>query len=91
MQTTISCGSPADIPRSQYLLVKTSNRRDVNELVDETVHTTTRKAPCENSEHFARNHPKGSELGGMAQSVEHIVHIDGVVGSSPTVTTTGEA
>ena len=25
--------------------------------------------------------------GGMAQSVEHIVHIDGVVGSSPTVTT----
>ena len=26
--------------------------------------------------------------GGMAQSVEHIVHIDGVVGSSPTVTTT---
>ena len=23
----------------------------------------------------------------MAQSVEHIVHIDGVVGSSPTVTT----
>ena len=24
----------------------------------------------------------------MAQSVEHIVHIDGVVGSSPTVTTT---
>ena len=24
---------------------------------------------------------------GMAQSVEHIVHIDGVVGSSPTVTT----
>ena len=30
--------------------------------------------------------------GGMAQSVEHIVHIDGVVGSSPTVTTnSGEA
>ena len=29
--------------------------------------------------------------GGMAQSVEHIVHIDGVVGSSPTVTTTREA
>ena len=29
-----------------------------------------------------------SEYGGMAQSVEHIVHIDGVVGSSPTVTTT---
>ena len=29
-----------------------------------------------------------SEWGGMAQSVEHIVHIDGVVGSSPTVTTT---
>ena len=28
------------------------------------------------------------EHGGMAQSVEHIVHIDGVVGSSPTVTTT---
>ena len=26
--------------------------------------------------------------GGMAQSVEHIVHIDGVVGSSPTVTST---
>ena len=33
----------------------------------------------------ARNYkPK---RGGMAQSVEHIVHIDGVVGSSPTVTT----
>ena len=29
--------------------------------------------------------------GGMAQSVEHIVHIDGVVGSSPTVTTRAEA
>ena len=31
----------------------------------------------------------GQEInhGGMAQSVEHIVHIDGVVGSSPTVTT----
>ena len=29
--------------------------------------------------------------GGMAQSVEHIVHIDGVVGSSPTVTTKAEA
>ena len=28
-----------------------------------------------------------SKYGGMAQSVEHIVHIDGVVGSSPTVTT----
>ena len=27
----------------------------------------------------------------MAQSVEHIVHIDGVVGSSPTVTTRVEA
>ena len=27
----------------------------------------------------------------MAQSVEHIVHIDGVVGSSPTVTTRAEA
>ena len=27
----------------------------------------------------------------MAQSVEHIVHIDGVVGSSPTVTTKAEA
>ena len=26
--------------------------------------------------------------GAMAQSVEHIVHIDGVVGSSPTGTTT---
>ena len=26
----------------------------------------------------------------MAQSVEHIVHIDGVVGSSPTVTTTAQ-
>ena len=25
--------------------------------------------------------------GGMAQSVEHFVHIEGVVGSSPTVTT----
>ena len=35
--------------------------------------------------HLGRNFkPK---RGGMAQSVEHIVHIDGVVGSSPTVTT----
>ncbi len=32
---------------------------------------------------FGRKHYHG----GMAQSVEHIVHIDGVVGSSPTVTT----
>ena len=32
--------------------------------------------------------PGGGKRGGMAQSVEHIVHIDGVVGSSPTVTTT---
>ena len=32
--------------------------------------------------------PKVRKHGGMAQSVEHIVHIDGVVGSSPTVTTT---
>ena len=32
-----------------------------------------------------------TQHGGMAQSVEHIVHIDGVVGSSPTVTTTREA
>ena len=31
--------------------------------------------------------PKVRRRGGMAQSVEHIVHIDGVVGSSPTVTT----
>ena len=31
--------------------------------------------------------PKVRRRGGMAQSVEHIVHIDGVVDSSPTVTT----
>ena len=34
--------------------------------------------------------PKVRNCGGMAQSVEHIVHIDGVVGSSPTVTTTAQ-
>ena len=35
--------------------------------------------------HLGRNFkPK---RGGMAQSVEHFVHIEGVVGSSPTVTT----
>ena len=35
-----------------------------------------------------RDFPRRCEKqGGMAQSVEHIVHIDGVVGSSPTVTT----
>ena len=34
-----------------------------------------------------RTPPKVRRRGGMAQSVEHIVHIDGVVGSSPTVTT----
>ena len=35
--------------------------------------------------HLGRNYKP--TRGGMAQSVEHIVHIDGVVGSSPTVTT----
>ena len=53
--------------------------------------------PGEFSENFRRWHSSTEECqwfpdhifyGGMAQSVEHIVHIDGVVGSSPTVTTT---
>ena len=39
--------------------------------------------------HLGRNYKP--TRGGMAQSVEHIVHIDGVVGSSPTVTTRAEA
>ncbi len=39
------------------------------------------------TERFQRIRLKGSELGRMAQLVEHIVHIDGVTGSSPVATT----
>ena len=60
-------------------------------VVWQTVHTRVRKSPWEITERFTRKMPESSELGGMAQSVEHIVHIDGVVGSSPTVTTRAEA
>ena len=56
-------------------------------VVWQTVHTRVRKSPWEITERITRKMPESSELGGMAQSVEHIVHIDGVVGSSPTVTT----
>ena len=40
------------------------------------------------TERFQRIRLKSSELGRMAQLVEHIVHIDGVTGSSPVATTT---
>ena len=40
------------------------------------------------TERFQRKGLKSSELGRMAQLVEHIVHIDGVTGSSPVATTT---
>ena len=43
---------------------------------------------AETTERFQRIRLKGSELGRMAQLVEHIVHIDGVTGSSPVATTT---
>ena len=39
------------------------------------------------TERFQRIRLKSSELGRMAQLVEHIVHIDGVTGSSPVATT----
>ena len=39
------------------------------------------------TERFQRIRLKSSEYGRMAQLVEHIVHIDGVTGSSPVATT----
>ena len=43
---------------------------------------------AEMTERFQRKGLKSSEYGRMAQLVEHIVHIDGVTGSSPVATTT---
>ena len=40
------------------------------------------------TERFLVESKQRSELGRMAQLVEHIVHIDGVTGSSPVATTT---
>ena len=42
------------------------------------------------TERFLVESKQRSELGRMAQLVEHIVHIDGVTGSSPVATTTKE-
>ena len=39
------------------------------------------------TERFLVESKQRSELGRMAQLVEHIVHIDGVTGSSPVATT----
>ena len=46
---------------------------------------------AEMTERFQRIRLKSSEYGRMAQLVEHIVHIDGVTGSSPVATTNLES
>ena len=74
-------------PHSESLVVETSNHAVWwTSCLANRSHKGTQKS-LGNHRTFTRKMPESSELGGMAQSVEHFVHIEGVVGSSPTVTT----
>ena len=78
-----------NLPVRENPLVKLSNCRFMSISSDRPTGRQDRLAQeAEMTERFQRIRLKSSELGRTAQLVEHIVHIDGVTGSSPVATTT---
>ena len=77
------------LPHGENPLVKLSNWRFMSISSDwPTGRQDRHDRPSEITERFPKKIKQSSELGRMAQLVEHIVHIDGVTGSSPVATTT---